>query len=454
MQRIPRRARRSVRALVAASVIAATGSVVAPAVRAAGTSPVTNASIGSVAMQLAASIVGLAATPTGKGYWRAGADGGVLTAGDARFYGSAAGLPHDIIVGMAATPTGRGYWLVDRKGAVFAFGDAPFRGSTGNIQLNKPIVGIAAIANGAGYWLVASDGGIFSFNAPFRGSTGSIQLNKPIVGMAAAANGAGYWLVASDGGVFAFGVPFRGSTGSMQLNKPIVGMAATPSGSGYVLVGSDGGLFNFGTNIPFFGSAANACPGAPAVAVAMSSGATGYWIAFADGRTYAFSPTSAAPKCVPTGASKTDRMTADLFARLNAERAARPDLGLAPLTWDPALATYATAWSADMAAHGFRHSAIGTLLGPYDYVGENIAAGSAGVTDGALHVAWMHSDGHRANILAPGFTRVGVGVYCAPGGGIWLTEDFGRPASAGAPRLATATPPVYPIARPDPGQAC
>ena len=42
---------------------------------------------------LAAPVVGIAATPTGRGYWRVGADGGVLTAGDAHFYGSArAGL--------------------------------------------------------------------------------------------------------------------------------------------------------------------------------------------------------------------------------------------------------------------------------------------------------------------------------------------------------------------------
>ena len=114
-------------------------------------------------------------------------------------------------------------------------------------------------------------------------------------------------------------------------------------------------------------------------------------------------------------------MAADLFSRLNAERSAR---GLAPLTWDATLANYATNWSANMAAHGFRHSAIGDLLGPYNFVGENIAAGSAGTLEGSLHDAWMHSDGHRANILAPGFTRVGVGAYCAPDGRIWLTRGL------------------------------
>ena len=90
------------------------------------------------------------------------------------------------IVGMAATPSGNGYWLVATDGGIFAFGDAGFHGSTGNIALNQPIVGMAATTTGNGYWLVASDGGIFTFgDAAFFGSTGGIPLNQPVVGMAA-----------------------------------------------------------------------------------------------------------------------------------------------------------------------------------------------------------------------------------------------------------------------------
>jgi hypothetical protein len=33
------------------------------------------------------------------------------------------------IVGIAADPTGSGYWLVASDGGVFTFGDAPFSGS-------------------------------------------------------------------------------------------------------------------------------------------------------------------------------------------------------------------------------------------------------------------------------------------------------------------------------------
>jgi hypothetical protein len=89
------------------------------------------------------------------------------------------------VVGMAATPTGQGYWMVASDGGIFAFGDAPFYGSMGGQPLNQPIVGMAAPiaappAGSAppttdqttlpGYWLVATDGGLFAFDTPFFGS--------------------------------------------------------------------------------------------------------------------------------------------------------------------------------------------------------------------------------------------------------------------------------------------
>jgi len=73
-------------------------------------------------------------------------------------------------VGMAATPSGQGYWMVASDGGIFSFGDAPFFGSMGGQALNQPIVGMAASPSGQGYWFVAQDGGIFAFNVPFLGS--------------------------------------------------------------------------------------------------------------------------------------------------------------------------------------------------------------------------------------------------------------------------------------------
>ena len=68
-----------------------------------------------------------------------------------------------VIVGAAVTPTGRGLWRVGVDGGIFSSGDARFFGSTGAMHLNRPVVGMAAGPGGSGYWSVASDGGIFSF---------------------------------------------------------------------------------------------------------------------------------------------------------------------------------------------------------------------------------------------------------------------------------------------------
>lgn len=49
----------------------------------------------------------------------------------------------------------------------------------------------------------------------------------------------------------------------------------------------------------------------------------------------------------------------------------------------------------------------------YTRVGENIAVGQPTPQD--VMTAWMGSTGHRANILDPGYTHIGVGVVEAPG---------------------------------------
>ena len=188
---------------------------------------------GTFVSSLAASPVSTASTSqnvSSPGTWAydlVASDGGVFTFGDSGFYGSAGAITlNKPVVGMAATPDGKGYWLVASDGGIFSFGDAAFYGSTGNLTLNKPVVGMAATPDGKGYWLVASDGGIFSFgDAAFYGSTGNLTLNKPVVGMAVDPATGGYWLVAADGGIFSFNAPFMGSMGGTQLNEPVVAVA-------------------------------------------------------------------------------------------------------------------------------------------------------------------------------------------------------------------------------------
>jgi len=120
----------------------------------------------------------------------------VVPFGDASLGVNALSNPNATVVGMAATPDGKGYWLVASDGGIFTFGDAAFYGSEGGAPLNAPVVGMAATPDGKGYWLVASDGGIFTFgDAAFYGSEGGAQVQAPVVSMAATPDSHGYWLV-------------------------------------------------------------------------------------------------------------------------------------------------------------------------------------------------------------------------------------------------------------------
>ena len=86
----------------------------------------------------------VAATKSARVESPAPAPDSVVPYGDAEFFGSTGSTAlHEPIVGMAATPDGKGYWLVASDGGIFSFGDATFLGSTGALILNEPIVGMA-----------------------------------------------------------------------------------------------------------------------------------------------------------------------------------------------------------------------------------------------------------------------------------------------------------------------
>jgi hypothetical protein len=153
---------------------------------------------------LNAPVTGIAVDSAGTGYWLVGADGGVFNFGSAKFFGNTytlglTGLTgsrplNASIAGIASTPSGKGYWLVGKDGGVFNFGNAGYLGSTytlgltgltGSHPLNKPVVGIASVSdvNGhQGIYLWAADGGVFNLGvATYQGSDASLSLNKPIV---------------------------------------------------------------------------------------------------------------------------------------------------------------------------------------------------------------------------------------------------------------------------------
>jgi uncharacterized protein YkwD len=158
-------------------------------------------------------------------------------------------------------------------------------------------------------------------------------------------------------------------------------------------------------------------------------------------------PTTAAR--APAGASTTaGTLARDLFERLNAERRAR---GLAALDWDDSLARMAADWSSRMARTGdFSHRDLGDAgglpgIGKFSALGENIAWVEGYPSMGyQLHVGWMRSAGHRANLLQAGFDAVGIAVVC-DGGRAWATQNFGRLDASGAPSMSSGTPSEDPI---------
>jgi uncharacterized protein YkwD/stress response protein SCP2 len=132
----------------------------------------------------------------------------------------------------------------------------------------------------------------------------------------------------------------------------------------------------------------------------------------------------------PFTPAELERTQSDVVALTNRERARA---GLPPLTADPLLTRAAQAYSTDMAARAFYSHTSPEGTQPWDRaaaagsrhrsIGENIACGQrspAEVVEG-----WMNSPGHRANILKPGFTHIGIGFAGGGPRGTYWTQLFG-----------------------------
>ncbi|HVW33660.1 MAG TPA: hypothetical protein VHL53_14065, partial [Acidimicrobiia bacterium] len=89
------------------------------------------------------------------------------------------------IVGLAPSPTGRGYWFVASDGGIFAYGDAGFFGSAANGN-PVPVVGMAATKSGMGYRVARADGSVIPFGNAASGGGLSGTLASPVVGITTA----------------------------------------------------------------------------------------------------------------------------------------------------------------------------------------------------------------------------------------------------------------------------
>ncbi len=120
----------------------------------------------------------------------------------------------------------------------------------------------------------------------------------------------------------------------------------------------------------------------------------------------------AAPVVVP---QPQGALTDQIVALTNAERT---QAGLAPLSVNSCLTDQSNQRTAVLVAEGrFEHDALDPVIaacGMQHSIGENLILG---YSDAASAVAgWMGSDGHRANILNPDFTQIGVGCTLGPNG--------------------------------------
>lgn len=114
---------------------------------------------------------------------------------------------------------------------------------------------------------------------------------------------------------------------------------------------------------------------------------------------------------------------------VNKERKAN---GLKPLTLNKELSNVATVKSQDMINKGYFDHTSPTYGSPLDMMksfgisykaaGENIAKDQK--TPSEVMNSWMNSPGHRANIISPNFTELGVGVAKDSKGTIYWTQMF------------------------------
>jgi hypothetical protein len=121
---------------------------------------------------------------------------------------------------------------------------------------------------------------------------------------------------------------------------------------------------------------------------------------------------------------------------LDATNRERSAVGLQPLKWDEALATAARQHAQVMASQNLllhqcldeppldqRAAKAGAR---FSMIAENIAVGP---NPEAIHNGWMHSPGHRKNILSADVRAVGIATMRGSGG-LFAVEDFSRPVEA------------------------
>ena len=136
---------------------------------------------------------------------------------------------------------------------------------------------------------------------------------------------------------------------------------------------------------------------------------------------------------IPTASARTTLSRSEL-SLLRAVNATRASYHLAPFRVDSALVRAARSHTTDMVRSDyFAHGAFAARMHAFHVrgpaMGENLAwgSGSYGSPQSIVRM-WLNSPPHRANLLRPGFRRIGLGVVTASfqgeSGATVVTADF------------------------------
>lgn len=101
----------------------------------------------------------------------------------------------------------------------------------------------------------------------------------------------------------------------------------------------------------------------------------------------------------------------------------RVQAGLVPLLPSPHATAKAQAWAEELARSGhLRHSHLSDDMPEgYRKLGENVGRGP---DSGAIHLAFMDSPGHRANVLDPEYRWMGTGYARSVDGVVYVAVVF------------------------------
>jgi hypothetical protein len=155
-----------------------------------------------------------------------------------------------------------------------------------------------------------------------------------------------------------------------------------------------------------------------------------------------------APIASAGGGSPDSADAAAFVAAINALRSAN---GRDRLTVSSALSQVATGWAEQMARSNVlsHNPSLGAQVHGWHYLAENVGVGP---TVASVRDAFAASPPHRANMLDPRYTLIGVGAVPVAGK-VWIVEDFEAPWTSKTSTVRSTSRPSHAVVQRSRAQA-